>query len=158
MATDFLFSGNDILSFTLSLKPLLQLEGDQYWKKSISASENRFLSDSDTNGVVFWCSEIVFSNESFILASENGFLVTYKSCVFIQSFLLLVDTILHHSRRGNIFFLTNPSFQYAESEFLSSGNTSLLFTAFCCFWKPLLALKSVSTSRNEGFCLKIRLH
>ena len=42
-ATDFLFNGDDILSFIFSLKPLLPLEGEQYLKKIISASENRFL-------------------------------------------------------------------------------------------------------------------
>ena len=36
---------------------------------------------------VFWSTEIVFFNESFILAGGNGFW-------FFQSFFLLVDTIL----------------------------------------------------------------
>ena len=30
VATDFLFNGNDILSFIFSLKPLLPFDGDQY--------------------------------------------------------------------------------------------------------------------------------
>ena len=34
----------------------------------------------------FWSSEIVFFNESFILAGGNGFLVNCKHCAFIQSF------------------------------------------------------------------------
>ena len=34
VATDFLFSGNNILSLIFSLKPLLPLEGDQYLEKS----------------------------------------------------------------------------------------------------------------------------
>ena len=33
VATDFLFSGNNILSFTCFSKPLLLLEGGQYLKK-----------------------------------------------------------------------------------------------------------------------------
>ena len=58
VATDFLFSGNDILSFTFFWKPLLQLEGSQYLKKQnlISARRNRFLqgfSDTDSNGSSF---------------------------------------------------------------------------------------------------------
>ena len=55
---DFLFSGNDIHSFTYFWKPLLQLEGGQYLKKClISARENRFLrffSGSTSNGSSFW--------------------------------------------------------------------------------------------------------
>ena len=35
---------------------------------------------------VFLPSEIVFFNESFILANGNGFSVNYKLCAFIQSF------------------------------------------------------------------------
>ena len=54
MATDFQFSGNDILSFTFFWKPLLQQERGQYLKKElISAGGNRFLqfvfSDTDSN-------------------------------------------------------------------------------------------------------------
>ena len=50
------------------------------------------------------------------------------------------------------YFLTNPSFQIVESEFLFSANSILLFTAFRSFVrKPFLALISVPTSWNEGF-------
>ena len=53
MATDFQFSGNNILSFTFFWKPLLQQEGGQYLKKKLSAGGNRFLqfvfSDTDSN-------------------------------------------------------------------------------------------------------------
>ena len=47
MATDFLFTGNNILSFRFFWKPLLQLEGSHYLKKKKSyfcyCRENRFL-------------------------------------------------------------------------------------------------------------------
>ena len=33
MATDFLYNGNDISSFTFFWKPLLLLQGGQYFKK-----------------------------------------------------------------------------------------------------------------------------
>ena len=53
VATDFLFSGKDVLLFKFFLKPLLQLEGGQYVLKNIiSATGNRFLqffSDTDSN-------------------------------------------------------------------------------------------------------------
>ena len=43
MPTDFLFIGNDILSFTFFWNPLLKLEGDEYLKTiDISARGNRF--------------------------------------------------------------------------------------------------------------------
>ena len=57
MATDFLFSGNDIFSFKFFWKPLLQLEGGQYLNKNlISARGSHFLqsfSDTDSNGNSF---------------------------------------------------------------------------------------------------------
>ena len=53
---------------------------------------------------VFHSSEIVFFNESFILAGGNRFSIYYKSCGFIQSFFLLVDTILE-IRSKPIFFI-----------------------------------------------------
>ena len=45
VATDLCLMENDILSFIFSLKPLLSLEGDQYFLKKnlISASGKRFL-------------------------------------------------------------------------------------------------------------------
>ena len=54
MTTDFLFSENDILSFRLFCKPLLQVERGQYLKENlISTRGNRFLgfffSDTDSN-------------------------------------------------------------------------------------------------------------
>ena len=43
---------------------------------------------------VFCCTETVSFNEFFILARGNGFSVNYKPFALIQSFFLLVDTIL----------------------------------------------------------------
>ena len=73
MATDFLFSGNDIHSFTYFWKPLLQLEGGQYLRKClISARENRFFPFFQVAlrmEVAFRLSEIAYIKESFVLAS-----------------------------------------------------------------------------------------
>ena len=57
MPTDFLFSGNDILSFTFFWKPLLQLEGGQYFKENLIFARRKrfvqFFSDTDSNGSSF---------------------------------------------------------------------------------------------------------
>ena len=57
MATDFLLSENDSLSFTFFWKPLLQLEGGQFFKENlVSARGNHFLHffpDTDLNGSSF---------------------------------------------------------------------------------------------------------
>ena len=50
---------------------------------------------------VFWSTEIVFLNESFILAGGNGFWLLNKPFAFIQSFFLLVDTILEIKCRSS---------------------------------------------------------
>ena len=42
-----------------------------------------------------------------------------------------------------------------KSEFLSIGNGILLFTAFFCLWKPLLAFFTV---RKKGFSCKVVFH
>ena len=111
MATNCLFSGDDILSFIFFWKPLLQLEGGQQYlqKKFISARGNRFLHfSSDTRiEVAFRSSEIVFFKESFILASGSGFSINYKLCAFIRSFFLLVDTMLEIRCKPIRIFLKN---------------------------------------------------
>ena len=104
MATDFLFNGNDILSFIFSLKALLPLEGDQYLKKSHFCLWKPFsltFSDTDANGsrlLAHW-NRIL----QRILHSGQGkwFLANYKPFAFTQSFFLLVDTILEIKCRPN---------------------------------------------------------
>ena len=72
MGKDFPFNGNDIFSFVFSLKPLLQLEGDQYFLKNlISASGNPFLyffSDTYLNKG----SLLVYINPIFQLIFHSG--------------------------------------------------------------------------------------
>ena len=96
MTTDFLFSENDVLSFRLFWKPLLQVERGQYLKKKlISTRGSRFFFQILTRmEVAFRSSEIGFFKESFILARGNGFSINYKLCAFIRSFFQLVDTML----------------------------------------------------------------
>ena len=53
--------------------------------------------------VAFRSREIAFFKESFILASENGFLINDRLCAFIRSFFLVVDTRLE-IRCKPIFF------------------------------------------------------
>ena len=59
--------------------------------------------------VAFQSSEIAFFKESFVLASGNGFSINYKLCAFIQSFFLLVQTILE-IRCKPIFFASGNGF------------------------------------------------
>ena len=73
------------------MKPLLRLAGGQYFFKKIyfcyrKLSSSTFL-DTHSNGRVFRFSEIIFFNESFILASQNGFSINYKPRAFIESYL-----------------------------------------------------------------------
>ena len=107
MATDFLFSGNDVFSFPL------------FWNHQcnyinlISARGNRFLQfflDTDSNGSSFsvlW--NRIFLKESFILASGDGFSINYKLSAFIRSFFLLVEKILkiRYNQFSSIF--SNPN-------------------------------------------------
>ena len=53
-----------------------------------------FLSDRDSNGNIFWSSEIAIVKEAFVLVSGNEFLVNYVPCDFIQTLFLVVDSIL----------------------------------------------------------------
>ena len=79
------------------LKPLLQLEGGQYFKNSyicLWKLFSSFFSDTDLNRSSYLMHWNRIFSESFILASGIRFLVNYKPCVFIKSFFLLVDTIL----------------------------------------------------------------
>ena len=138
MATDFPLSGNDILSFTFLFKPLLQLEGGQYFKKILFLLEKTgffvFFQILIRMEVAFWASEIVFFKEPFILASGNGFSINYKLCAFIRSFFLLVDTILQIRCKPILFhfFYSWQRKQFSrlvETDFLSSGKSIFLFRA-----------------------------
>ena len=114
VATDFLFSGNDVLPFTFFWKPLLQLVGNQNLKNvlflleeivffllfqiairiSFSVQSRKFKQQKYLLFKLPWFSEIKFFKEYFVLASGNGFLINYTLCGFIRSFFLLVNTIL----------------------------------------------------------------
>ena len=77
MATDFFFSRNDILSFNFLLKPLLQLEGRQYFKIILFRLEETgffiFFLILIRMEVAFRPSEITFCKKPFILTSRKGF-------------------------------------------------------------------------------------
>ena len=79
VATDFLFTGNNILSFRFFWKTSLQLEGSQYFKKiiiSVTVVEtvsSIFFQILTRMELAFRFSEIAFFKESFTLADGNGF-------------------------------------------------------------------------------------
>ena len=113
----------------------------------------------------FSSSRNVFLNKFSFPASGNRFSVYLEQYSFIWRYFLLVE----------IPFLKNNLIPASETDFLTSGNILFLpflgipatdspispfngnvFVNKCCILaKPLLALKSVSTSQNEGFCWKI---
>ena len=110
MATNFLFSANDILSFTFFRRPLLQLEGGHFKKILLLLKETVFFilfyfffQILIRMEVAFWSSEISFFREFFILAGGNGFPINYTFCAFTRSFFLVVETILQ-IRCKPIFF------------------------------------------------------
>ena len=59
--------------------------------------------------VAFSFSEIEFSKESFILASENGIFINYKLCAFTQTFFHLVDTMLETRLNPFSLIFSNPN-------------------------------------------------
>ena len=152
MATDFLFNGNDILSFIFSLKPLLPLERDQYLKKIL------FLLVKPLFFIFFrhrfkWkqsfgpLKSYISTNLSFWLLETV--LIIYKPFAFIQSFFLLVDTI--HEIKCKPFFKEEqyacslksfswifadiPAsgsrfFRLKETEFSSNPSSRLVYTDF----------------------------
>ena len=89
VATDFLFSGNDMLSFTF----FRNHHCNSYFcqRKPFSSFFFQILIRME---VAFRSSEIAFFKESFILTCGNGCSINYKLCAFIWIFFLLVDTIL----------------------------------------------------------------
>ena len=97
VATNFLFSKNDVLSFIFSLKPLLLSEGDQYLKKPyfcLWKPSSLIFSDTNSNGsslLVHWNRIFPASGNEvfikcFIATSVYGSWVNFKPCAFIQSF------------------------------------------------------------------------
>ena len=124
MATDFLFSGDDILSFTFFLETIIASRGSpKFLKHLVSARRNRFLFFQALirMEVAFRSSEIAFFRKSFVLASGNGFLINCK--------LYALNLF------SSIFFIPNLT---AEVVFPASGNE--LFME--CF---------ISTSGNAYF-------
>ena len=109
---------------------------------------------------VFWSTEIVFFDRSFILASENGFLVNHKPFALIQSLSLLVYTIVeikcrpsfkqeHYSSSLKPFSLISADILTSDIIFLDS-----------CGWKQLspasgngVSIKPSSRLVYTGFCL-----
>ena len=86
VATDFLFSENDIFSFRFFWKPLLQLEGDQYLKKVLFMLEEPFssifFSDTDSNGSNFSEQWNFSTNLSFWLVETEFRLLTQFLILF----------------------------------------------------------------------------
>ena len=78
VATDFLFSGNDILSFTFFWEIIIAIRGRPIFLKNLVSARRHFFQIMIRMEVAFQSSEIAFFEESFILASENGFPVNYK--------------------------------------------------------------------------------
>ena len=124
VATDFQFSGNDILSFTFVQMPSSQLEGGQYLKKYILFLLGEtvfflFFQILIRMEVAFRSNEIAFFKESFILASGNGFrsitnfvlLFGFFFCWWTQFLKLGVNQFIK-------FFL----FLTAEAVFPANGN------------------------------------
>ena len=73
--------------------------------------------------------------ETIIQIKVNQFLIEKPLSYYWKPFstrfvyiFLPVEADFRHSE--NVFFLTKPSFRLVESEFLFSGNSILLFTAF----------------------------
>ena len=138
---DFLFSENDILSFTYFWKPLLQLEGGQYFFKKILFLLEKtvffkfFFQILIQMEEAFRSSEIAFFKESFILASGNGFSINYKLCAFNRSFFSLVDTILKLdlNQFSSIFSIPNSAssfFRLVEAYFLFNASFRRVGTDF----------------------------
>ena len=135
---DFLFSENDILSFTYFWKPLLQLGGGQYFFKKILLKTvffNFFFQILIQMEEAFRSSEIAFFKESFILASGNGFSINYKLCAFNRSFFSLVDTILKLdlNQFSSIFSIPNSAssfFRLVEADFLFNASFRRVGTDF----------------------------
>ena len=116
VATDFLFSGNDILPFTFIWKPLLQLVGDQSLKNILFLLEE----------IVFF----LFFLKRFELAfrSSQGSLNNRNICYL--NFLGPVKS----------YFSRNTSFWLVEMDFWSITHFVLLFGAFFCWWTQFLKL------------------
>ena len=145
VTTEFLFSGNGIVSFIF----FWNHGGRQIFIKLLFLLVETVFFNFFRHWFKwkqFFGSVRFFFNESFILASGNGFSFNSKSCAFIQrlNWDLLVDTILEIRCKPNFFdfsipksgssfsetdFLSNISFRWAETDFLSSV---LLFRATLC--------------------------
>ena len=168
MATDFLFSGNDIFSFTFFWKPLLQLEGDQYLKTNlISARRNRFcyffFQILIRMEVVFRSSEIAFFKESFILSCENGFSINYKLCAFIRSLFLLVSTILEIKQKAIFFhffhsYQRKQFFRLVKTNFLSNALLWRVETDFlvsvCLFGANFVLVETIIQIKVKPFFIE----
>ena len=121
---DFLFSGDDILSFTFFFETIIASRGrPKFLKHLVSARRNRFLFFQALirMEVTFRSSETAFFRESFVLASGNEFLINCELYVFIRSFSLLVDTILEIRCKPIFFHFLIPNLT-VEAFFPASGN------------------------------------
>ena len=121
---DFLFSGDDILSFTFFFETIIASSGrPKFFKHLVSARRNRFLFFQALirMEVAFRSSEIAFFRESFVLASGNEFLINCELYAFIRSFSLLVDTVLEIRCKPIFFHFLIPNLT-VEAVFPACGN------------------------------------
>ena len=76
---------------------------------------------------VFWSTEIVFFNESFILASGNGFPLITNLLLLFRVFFLLVDTILEIKCRpffkGEYYSFLLKLFSWVLANIPASGSS-----------------------------------
>ena len=129
---DFLFNGNEILSFIFSLKPFLPLQEGQYLKKSYFYQQKPFsliFSDTDLNG----SSLLVHLNRIFEVLYSSFCLIT-KPFAFIQSFFLLVD-IIHEIKCRPIFQIKTLFFLVETSSLDSCRYSSEWRQVFPGQWK-----------------------
>ena len=113
LATDFLFGGNDILSFRFFWKLLLQPEGGQYFLKNLISARGNcfffiFFQILTRMEVAFRFSEIKFFKESFWLVETDFRLIT-NLVLLSRACFLPVDTMLEIScnQFSSIFSVPN---------------------------------------------------
>ena len=129
VATDFLFNGNNILSFIFFLKSLLPSERDQYLKRSYFCWWKQFslnFSDTDSNG----SSLFVHWNRIFqrILHSGSG-----------NGFWLITNLLLLFRA---FFCWWTPSLKLNVGQFLKKNNIPARWTHFLEFLQIFLRVEA----------------
>ena len=114
------------------MKPLLPLKGDQCFKKILFLLDEtvffkKFFQTLIHMEAVFWSTKIVFFNESFILASGNGFPLITNLLLLFRVFFLLVDTILEIKCRpffkGEYYSFLLKLFSWVLANIPASGSS-----------------------------------